>query len=554
MNYLKHPMVMRLLVALMWLVLAFLTVVAYAPPSPRPTTLPDTAFSEARARVFLKELVGDDIPHPVESSQNEIVREHILSTLRGFGYAPEVQTAEVNDQNGFPVTVHNILVRRRGSHPGPAVMLVAHYDSVPPGPGASDDAASVAIILENSRMLRSLPPFRNDLILLITDGEERGLLGAHGFVDAHPWAQDVKVVINLEARGTSGRSLLFQTSDKDAWLIALYARTVHQPTTSSLYAEVYKRLPNDTDFTVFKEHGMEGYNFAFIRDARSYHTARDNLANSDPGSLQHQGDNAWLLLTALADFNLEERTQGRTIYTDVMGQFLLWWPASLNLLLASSIFFVTLAAGTVAYRRGRLQTLSLRTFAFFPLALLGALLLGQLCDLALRSAGLLLGKWIDYPLPIALALGAVALLGICGVARFLLPNKREGWGIWTGVWFWWNALGVLIAWLAPGASYLFLLPGGVAAVLGLLAALLPTSQSETGLLGAAGLGALATSIFWLPLEFLLYDAIGFWLGIVYAACAALLVLTAAPLLFGPSSVALSQAQQGKNSRKQGETE
>ncbi|HLV80472.1 MAG TPA: hypothetical protein VKT32_09325, partial [Chthonomonadaceae bacterium] len=187
-----------------------------------------------------------------------------------------------------------------------------------------------------------------------------------------------------------------------------------------------------------------------------------------------------------------------------------------------------------AYRRGSLRTLRARTFALFPLALLGVLLLGQLCDMTLRSAGLFPNKWVDQPLPLALAFWLVALLAVGGLARLLLAGKTERWGVWLGVWLWWNALGVLIAWLVPGASYLFLLPGGVAAICGLLAALTPQSLREAGLLGASGVGAFAAGVLWLPLQILLYDAIGFWLGAVYAATAGLLILTAIPLLSGAS--------------------
>ncbi len=126
-----------------------------------------------------------------------------------------------------------------------------------------------------------------------------------------------------------------------------------RPATSSLFAEFYKvfRL-GDTDFTVFKAHGMEGYNFAFVRYVKNYHTKNDDFAHADPGSLQHHGDNAWQLLTALADFDLDRRTPGKAIYTDVLGQFVVWWPASINFGLAGASLAAGLAACVIARRRG----------------------------------------------------------------------------------------------------------------------------------------------------------------------------------------------------------
>ena len=84
---------------------------------------------------------------------------------------------------------------------GRAFLLVAHYDSVPTGPGATDNGAGVATVLETVRALKAGPALRNDVIVLLADGEERGLLGARAFVDGYPWAQEVGAVLNLDTRG-----------------------------------------------------------------------------------------------------------------------------------------------------------------------------------------------------------------------------------------------------------------------------------------------------------------------------------------------------------------
>jgi len=176
------------------LVAAGLAAWRQVPPAPRPAEAPDDVFSARRAYVLLEQLVGDGIPHPNGSPQNDVVRERILGILRGMGCEPEVQEAVV-DRRGRPFTVRNVMVRlpgtgagRNDADPNPAsgtlsgrersaVLLMAHYDSVPEGPGASDDGVSVAVILEVARILRTAPPPRNDVILLITDAEEYGLLG-----------------------------------------------------------------------------------------------------------------------------------------------------------------------------------------------------------------------------------------------------------------------------------------------------------------------------------------------------------------------------------------
>ena len=99
--------------------------------------------------------------------------------------------------------VRNIVARWRGSGPAgkKALLLSAHYDSVARGPGAGDDASGVAAILESLRALKAGPAPERDVIILINDGEEVGLFGADVFADEHPWAKDVGVVLNFDARG-----------------------------------------------------------------------------------------------------------------------------------------------------------------------------------------------------------------------------------------------------------------------------------------------------------------------------------------------------------------
>ena len=145
-------------------------------------------------------------------------------------------------------------------------MLAAHYDSVLAGPGVSDDGIGVATVLEIARAVKSQPVPRHSIVFLIDDGEEAGLLGARAFVDSDPWAKNIGAAVNLEARGTSGPSLMFETGAANAWAVRLYASSVKSPLTSSIFYTLYKRLPNDTDFTVFKAAGYEGMNFAFIGD------------------------------------------------------------------------------------------------------------------------------------------------------------------------------------------------------------------------------------------------------------------------------------------------
>src|SRR5690606_38828438 len=144
-----------------------------------------------------------------------------------------------------------------------------------------------------ARALLAGPPLAHPVRLLIDEGEEVGLLGAAAFVEQHPRAHEIAVVVNAEARGSSGPSSLFETSDGNAALVEAYVSAAPRPHATSLAYEVYRRMPNDTDLTVFKQAGVAGLNFAFVGDVGHYHTPLDDLAHLHLPSVQHQATTCW---------------------------------------------------------------------------------------------------------------------------------------------------------------------------------------------------------------------------------------------------------------------
>jgi hypothetical protein len=247
------------------------------PPPLVPSDAPAEQFSGARALAWLERIEGEGRPHPVGSPDAARVREILVIELERLGLAVEVQTRLATSAHGTVAVVRNIIATVPGRESGPRVLVCAHYDSVPAGPGSSDDGAGTAAILEIARALKAggeTP--RNGVVLLIDEGEEAGLIGARAFVDAHPLAREIGVVINLEARGTGGRAHMFETSEDNAWLMSRYARAVEHPDAVSVAYELYRRMPNDTDLSVFKAAGMPGMNLAFIDGVSRYHTPLDD--------------------------------------------------------------------------------------------------------------------------------------------------------------------------------------------------------------------------------------------------------------------------------------
>jgi hypothetical protein len=459
------------------------TLAAYRPPAPLGANASPDVFSAYRAEQILQDLVGNGIPHPVGSPAGARLREAIVRRLTALGYSPELQSGFVCRDGvcGNPV---NIIATLGGSTKNQdAVMLAAHYDSVPAGPGASDDGAGVATVLEIARILAARPRPPHPVVLLLTDGEEAGLFGASLFVQQHPLAKRVKAAVNLEARGTSGPSLMFETGTANSWLMRLYGSAIARPFTNSLYYVVYKLLPNDTDFTVFKTAAYQGFNFAFIGHVGRYHTPLDSAANASASSIQHQGDNALAAISALANSPTLHPPIAESVFFDGFARTLIAWPApftlpaallSLALLLAEAA--ILLRCGAVTAREvlwGGVGTLCMLGSAVTLCTVLLALLIGVGKVPPLAGA-----SWTAHPEPMHIAAAAIALFA-AGCASAWLARRAGFWGFWLAGSLLGAVLSVASALVIPGASFVPLL-WAIAAGLGALPATVSLMKSRAG--------------------------------------------------------------------------
>lgn len=470
------------------LALAALALVRAGPPAPAGDDAPAEAFSAARARAGLAALLGDEAPHPVGSPGSAALRARLLAALRGLGLEPEEQRGLVCSEAGTCAHATNVIAWLPGQARAPALGLLSHYDSVPAGPGAADDGHGVALVLE---VLRALGPGPHPapLAAIFTDAEETGLLGARLFA-RHPRFGELAVVLNAEARGTTGASRMFETSDDNAALIAALA-AAPRPSAQSLSYEIYRRLPNDTDLTIFKRHGVQGMNFAFIGGVQRYHTPRDDLAHLDLGSLQQQGDGVLAAARGLLASDLSQKTSHNASYVDLLGAALLRWPAWLDLplaLLALLALLVRVRRAAGAPPPGRPVRRGLLALAALALApVLGAALGAGTLRLVEALSGPL-GPWPASPHWPLLALTA-AVLAAC-LALFRRTTRRAGPALAAHVtWIVWTLLALGLALAIPGAAILALAPA-------LLAALHPA------------LGALLACTLWPPLVPALGDALG----------------------------------------------
>ena len=194
------------------------------PPAERPVDAPATDFSSRRAFQHIQAIASQ--PRPAGSPEITRVRAYLERTIDAMGLVLVTQKGPISLANSRTIELANIAARIKGSG-GPdkkAVLLVAHYDSVPIAPGACDDGSGTATLLETLRALKAGPPPKRDIIALFTDGEEIGLFGSRvfvgqargGFGEGHPWFADVGLVLNFEAAGNRGPCVLLETSEQNS--------------------------------------------------------------------------------------------------------------------------------------------------------------------------------------------------------------------------------------------------------------------------------------------------------------------------------------------------
>lgn len=467
-------------------------------------------FSATQAKQVLSFILGDQRPHPVDSAANDDVRKRIVVVLQQAGYVAQVQDTTSCRKVGLYTCarIRNIIAVRKGTADGKPILISAHYDSVPAGPGASDDGTGVAVLLEMARLLKTRSADRNPVIFLFTEGEEAGLLGAQAFADNDPRIRDLALTINLEARGTSGQSAMFETGPRSSWLVDRYASTSRRPLTSSLLNVIYKLMPNDTDFSVFKARGVPGLNFAFGEHYAYYHTPNDNLQAVDDGSLQQQGDNMYGLLQSVLDAKLPASlSEGGRVYTDVLGFGVVLWPESWSIWIALSSLLVF---GFAAWRWRQQDIFTAGSVLRGAASALISVVIGGATSYLLTYALNMMGghgvPWHSDDWVNRLLLWSVVLLVVVAVQRLICRGAQQA-GLWIGVIGAWLLLGLFAAAMLPGVCYLFILPSAVS-TLALVVALF-TSHREARLVALILSSSAIVFLVILPVVYLAEIMLGF---------------------------------------------
>jgi hypothetical protein len=459
-------------------------------PKPLPADAPADRFAAGRALADIAVIARE--PHPVGSPANARVRDHLLARMTALGLAPQLRPAETaalwRGDETHPVVLGGRVENIVGVLPGrdrsaPAVAIVAHYDSAPGSPGAGDDGAGVATALEVARVLKARGPPARDVFLLVTDGEEPGLLGAEAFFRRDPLAARIHEVINLEARGGAGRAIAFETGASNGGIVRALAGAAHAPLANSAAVFIYRRMPNATDFTVAKAVGKTGVNFAFLGRQFDYHAPTATLANLEPGAVQSMGDEVLPLVARLASGPPTAPEPDR-VFSQLFGSVVLSYPPAFGwALLALAAVLLVLAARrspeAVAPKPLTLGALAAVLAPFLAAALLWAARQATGIGFGFLSSRALLAR----PHAWEAAEGLLVLLPLVLLARFC--GRRAWLGLLATVLVF--AAAAQIA--APLAAYLLAWPLVIAAALALATRLGEDHRLPALGLLAAGAGA-----------------------------------------------------------------
>ncbi len=529
------------------------------PPAALPASAPADTFSAGRALEHLRVIAAQ--PHPVGSPAQLKVRDYIVQQIRAMGLTPEIEeaTGTVPGSLGLmSAHLYNILARipgtaalasrASGDSGSGAVGVMAHYDSQPNTPAAADDGVGAASLLESMRAILAEPGLRNDLIFIFTDCEELDAQGSQAFYTQHPWAKEIRAMVNLESGTPDGGVFLTKVTEGNLPLAQAFETQTPNPVAYSFLTQLLTIFSGGfgTDMTVFAENGVPGIEPMFGLSYRiGYHSALDNVEALDRGTLQQQGSNALGLARHFGSLDLStlKTHQDATFFTLIPGVNVLYsgtWVLPLAglaglLLLGLIVVGVVRRHFTVG---GILAGTGLALVRILVPVILAAVAWVGVAAAHPQFWRNLMGSPYQSGLYL---LGFVSLTAAASLALFALTRRAVSAAHQTvGALVLWFIFALLTGLSLPGMSYLFtwpllattLLLGGME-----LSGKRSASGSTPGWGRLAGLAAagFVTLVMVAPAVTLVYILIGFWMvsfnpGLPFIAAAMLFVALASALL------------------------
>jgi len=330
----NNPRLQGFLMLFVLVLAAGLSVAQQFPRGVTPASASPDLFSAERALTLLPAIASE--PHPAGSKAQEKVRDYIFQQLSALGLEVETQPFSSGE---------NVVARLRGSDSTGAIVILAHYDSRPAGPGAADNGAGVAALLEVLRALVAGPLPRNDVIALFDDNEEQGWIGTRAFTTEHPWMADVRVAISLDT-AVRGVVHVNETGPRNGKLVQALARAYRHG-----WAWMSASGGGNYDSGPFISSGLQALsledNYAF----KEQHTENDRIEIISLASLQQLGGQALAVARELGDLDLSDLWGEHQTFLAVPLIGLFHYPQAWTLPLAITAAVLLLAAIVFALRR-----------------------------------------------------------------------------------------------------------------------------------------------------------------------------------------------------------
>jgi Peptidase family M28 len=481
----------RGLFLLLVLVLAsFSSLAMLFPGKVTPVSASVDLFSGQRALAHLPVIARE--PHPVGSPAQARLRDYLVQELENDGLEVDVQRTR---------GMENVVARLHGSDPTGAIVILTHYDTIPSTPGAGDNGAAVAALLEIMRALAAGPVPRNDVIALFDDKEEIGpFSGTEAFVREHPWMSDVRVAVSIDAATAGFISVNEVGPENNGWLVHVLARAYTGGAWMSMSGGgVYNSTP-------FREAGIPVLVLESNYPFRQYHTAEDLPGIISASTVQQMGEQTLSIARDLGSLDLANPWGEQETFFSVPVAGFIHYPQAWTLPLAiASGLLLLLALGLALWRKfASWRGLGLAFGTILLTAVLSVIGVGAIQPLLPGILGWNTSLWQDWPEVIppygGLVNGALALLVLAlAVVAYLLARRgssRADFSLMGLALFTLPALALAFA--EPRAAASFIWPVLIGSVVWITALVVVQMQTNWSLDITIALAALPLCLFFVP--------------------------------------------------------
>ncbi|RDY27898.1 hypothetical protein CHL78_007805 [Romboutsia weinsteinii] len=462
--------------AILLIVLTISAIIGYNSLYPSKANHTDNSKVNVSKQVdHIKEIAKE--PHSIfDGEAHENVKNYLIDELKELGVESKVYDYKdvYVERTKTKENLQNIYAEIKGKNDS-YIMLVTHYDSSHAkkeryaesdgSVGAADAGYGLSTILETIRAIKeNNVTLNNGIKILITDGEEYGLLGAKEAVKEKEIFENVNYLINLEARGTDGPAVMFETSKNNSKVIDLYNKS-EKPFSYSITPEIYRLLPNGTDFTVFLESEITGINISVLDGLENYHTPNDSVENINERSLQHYGDQVLPIVTEFVSNDKYKTSDALESNDDsiffILGNVFVKYSKLVNYVLLATILLMI----TFLFKKFKIRSvISVLKYALvnllFTVGVMGASFgVSKLAAIVNnRPFKLTYLPLIKYEDIIILAVIGLSALGYMLLMKKVSKNFDEKNELILGTLTLLLIIGTVLSFVLPGASYLFVFP------------------------------------------------------------------------------------------------